>query len=58
MRTSVAWRPSSAPVCAGAPVCGAATGGLMALGLLGADEETAVEFQRRFPGTGGGHGLP
>ncbi|MFQ8761640.1 MAG: C-GCAxxG-C-C family protein [Intestinimonas sp.] len=29
-------------------VCGAATGGLMALGLLGADEETAVEFQRRF----------
>ena len=27
---------------------GAATGGLMALGLLGADEETAVEFQRRF----------
>ena len=29
-------------------VCGAATGSLMALGLLGADEETAVEFQRRF----------
>ena len=26
-------------------VCGAATGGLMALGLLGADEETAVEFR-------------
>ncbi len=29
-------------------VCGAATGGLMALGLLGADAHTAVEFQRRF----------
>ena len=29
-------------------VCGAVTGGLMALGLLGADDQTAVEFQRRF----------
>ena len=29
-------------------VCGAVTGGLMALGLLGADNQTAVEFQRRF----------
>ena len=27
---------------------GAVTGGLMALGLLGADNQTAVEFQRRF----------
>ena len=31
-----------------ASVCGAVTGGLMALGLLGADNATAVEFQRRF----------
>lgn len=29
-------------------VCGAVTGGLMALGLLGADSRTAAEFQRRF----------
>ena len=29
-------------------VCGAVTGGLMALGLLGAEPETALEFQRRF----------
>ncbi|MCI2105589.1 MAG: C-GCAxxG-C-C family protein [Intestinimonas sp.] len=29
-------------------VCGAVTGGLMALGLLGADGRTAAEFQRRF----------
>ena len=29
-------------------VCGAATGGLMALGLLGADAHTAAEFQRKF----------
>ena len=29
-------------------VCGAVTGGLMALGLLGADNQTGVEFQRRF----------
>lgn len=29
-------------------VCGAVTGGLMALGLLGADSRAAAEFQRRF----------
>lgn len=29
-------------------VCGAATGGLMALGLLGADDQTARTFQKRF----------
>lgn len=29
-------------------VCGAAVGGLMALGLLEADGRTALEFQRRF----------
>lgn len=29
-------------------VCGAVTGGLMVLGLLGADDRTALEFQRRF----------
>ena len=29
-------------------VCGAATGGLMVLGLRGADSQTAIEFQRRF----------
>ena len=29
-------------------VCGAVTGGLMALGLLGADTHTAAEFQRLF----------
>ena len=29
-------------------VCGAVTGGLMALGLRGADSRTAAEFQRRF----------
>lgn len=31
-----------------ASVCGAVTGGLMALGLLGKGEETAREFQKRF----------
>lgn len=29
-------------------VCGAVTGGLMALGLLDGDSRTAAEFQRRF----------
>ena len=29
-------------------VCGAVTGGLMALGLRGADSHTAAEFQRLF----------
>ena len=29
-------------------VCGAVTGGIMALGLLGADSQTTAEFQRRF----------
>lgn len=29
-------------------VCGAVTGGLMAIGLLGGDGATALEFQRRF----------
>ena len=34
-------------------VCGAVTGGLMALGLRGADSRTAAEFQRRFKETAG-----
>ncbi len=29
-------------------VCGAVTGGLMALGLLGADDRSTADFQRRF----------
>lgn len=35
-------------------VCGAVTGGLMALGLSGTGEETALEFQRRFEERAGG----
>lgn len=36
-----------------ASVCGAVTGGLMALGLAGREEEAARDFQRRFRAAAG-----